>query len=130
MSEQSITYYSEIPNTPAAIGPYSKATEKSGFVFTSGQLGIDPATGKLVSDDVEAQTKQALANIKEVLRATGLSFFEVVKTTIFLTDLKDFQRVNAIYEAELEGAKPARSTVQVAALPAGGKIEIETIAAR
>lgn len=130
MSEKYTTYYSDIPNTPAAIGPYSKATERAGLVFTSGQLGIDPSTGRLVSDEIEAQTKQVLANIKEVLKATGLTFFDVVKTTIFLTDLSDFQKVNAIYEAELEGAKPARSTVQVAALPAGGKIEIETIAVR
>lgn len=114
-------------NAPAAIGPYSHATEIEGYIFTSGQLGIDPATGKLC-DGVEAQARQAFTNIKNVLEAAGASMDDVLKTTVFVTDLKDFVKVNAIYAEFFAPNFPARSCVQVAALPAGGLVEIEVIA--
>ena len=114
-------------NAPAAIGPYSHAIEIEGYIFTSGQLGIDPATGKLC-DGVEAQARQAFTNIKNVLEAAGASMDDVLKTTVFVTDLKDFVKVNAIYAEFFAPNFPARSCVQVAALPAGGLVEIEVIA--
>jgi 2-iminobutanoate/2-iminopropanoate deaminase len=118
------------PNAPAAIGPYSQAVAAGGFVFCSGQIPLDPKTGQMVGgDDVEAQTRQVMANLGAVLEAAGASFSKVVKTTIFLTDLGDFTRVNAVYAASFEGLEPpARATVQVAALPRGAKVEIEAIA--
>ena len=114
-------------SAPAALGPYSHACEANGFIFTSGQLGIDPATGKLC-DGVEAQARQAFTNIKNVLEAAGASMGDVLKTTVFVTDLKDFVKVNAIYAEFFAPNFPARSCVQVAALPAGGLVEIEVIA--
>ena len=111
-------------NAPAAIGPYSHAIEIEGYIFTSGQLGIDPATGKLC----EAQARQSFTNIKNVLEAAGASMDDVLKTTVFVTDLKDFVKVNAIYAEFFAPNFPARSCVQVAALPAGGLVEIEVIA--
>ena len=114
-------------NAPAAIGPYSHAIEIEGYIFTSGQLGIDPATGKLC-DGVEAQARQAFTNIKNVLEAAGASMDDVLKTTVFVTDLKDFVKVNAIYAEFFAPNFPARSCVQVAALPAGCLVEIEVIA--
>jgi len=115
---------------PRAVGPYSQAVRIGDLVYTSGQLGLDPATGQFVGDDVESQTRQALDNLEAVLRAAGLSFSNVVKSTVFLVDMGDFKKVNAIY-AERLGAQncPARSAVQVAALPLGGLVEIEMIAA-
>ena len=124
-----IRFISEVPNTPAAIGPYSKAAKFGDLVFLSGQIGLDPRTGKLVEGGIEAQTKQVLTNAEAVLAATGASFASVIKTTIFLTDLSHFATVNALYEEALKGAKPARSTVQVAGLPAGAIVEIEMVAA-
>ncbi len=121
-------YISDIPNAPKAIGPYSPLVLSQGFAFLSGQIPLDPATGKLVGDSIEAQTEQVLKNIAAILSVAGLTFRNVVKTTIFLTDLGTFQTVNKIYEASLGGARPARSTVQVAALPMGSKIEIEMLA--
>jgi len=112
---------------PAAIGPYNQAVRAGNFVFASGQLGLDPATGALV-EGVEAQTRQALANLAAVLQAAGATFADVVKTTIFLADMGDFQAVNAIYAAAFAADPPARSTIQVAALPRGGAVEIEMIA--
>lgn len=116
------------PNAPAAIGPYCHAVKSGPFVFTSGQLGIDPATSTL-REGVEAQAEQALKNLAAVLEASGASLKDVVKCTIFLADMKDFPLVNKIYGAHFEGAYPARSCVQVAALPAGGLVEIEAVAA-
>lgn len=113
---------------PSAIGPYSQAIESNGFLFCSGQLGIDPSTGKLIADDTAAQTIQILKNIKEVLNAANLGFEDIVKTTIFLTSMNDFKIVNEIYEQGLGSHKPARSTVQVSQLPLNAKIEIECIA--
>jgi 2-iminobutanoate/2-iminopropanoate deaminase len=114
---------------PAAIGPYSQAIGCDGFVFCSGQLGMDPVTGEL-SGDVEAQTERALLNLEAVLGAAGLTTADVVKTTIFLADLADFTKVNAIYSRHMTEPAPARSTVQVAALPRGALVEIEAIALR
>jgi 2-iminobutanoate/2-iminopropanoate deaminase len=118
------------PHAPAAIGPYSQAVRAGGFVFLSGQIPLDPQSGEMVGGtDVEAQTKQVMSNLKAVLEAAGSSFGKVVKTTIFLTDLGDFTRVNKIYGSYFEGIDPpARATVQVAALPRGAKVEIEATA--
>ena len=113
----------------AAIGPYSQAIRSGDMLFCSGQLGIDPATGELV-DGVEAQAERALRNLQSVLDAAGLGFDDVVKTTIFLADIGDFAAVNAVYARFMADPPPARSTVQVAALPKAGLVEIEAIARR
>ncbi len=112
---------------PAAIGPYSQAIATDGFVFCSGQLGLDPATGDLL-DGIEAQAERAMLNLRSVLDAAGVTFEDVVKTTIFLADMGDFAVVNAIYGRFMPDPPPARSTVQVAGLPKGGRVEIEVIA--
>jgi len=114
---------------PAAIGPYSQAIEIDGFMFCSGQLGMDPATGQLVAG-IEAQAERAMLNLEAVLAAAHLSMAHVVKTTIFLADLADFAKVNEIYGRHVIDPAPARSTVQVAALPRNGLVEIEAIARR
>jgi 2-iminobutanoate/2-iminopropanoate deaminase len=118
------------PDAPAAIGPYSQAVRAGQFVFLSGQIPLDPSTGELIGgDDVRAQTEQVMRNLAAVLRAAGTSFAQVVKATIFLTDLGDFTVVNGLYGAAFDGVPPpARSTVQVAALPRGAKVEIELVA--
>ena len=113
---------------PAAIGPYSQAVRCRGFIFCSGQIPLDPQSGQIVSDDVAAQTRRVLDNVTGVLRAEGLALDDVLKTTIFLTDLANFQVVNEIYGSYFHTEPPARSTVQVSALPKGAKIEIEVIA--
>ena len=113
----------------AAIGPYSQAIRSGDMLFCSGQLGIDPATGELV-DGVEAQAERALRNLRSVLDAAGLTFDDVVKTTIFLADINDFSAVNGVYARFMPDPPPARSTIQVAALPKGGRVEIEAIARR
>ena len=113
---------------PKAIGPYSVAIESGGFVFCAGQTGIDPATGDLVSADLEAQTRQVLTNLKSVLEAAGTSLDRVVKTTVFLRDMADFPKMNAIYAEYFTTNPPARSTIAVAGLPKGGIVEIEAIA--
>lgn len=110
---------------PSAIGPYSQAVQAGQFVFCSGQVGINPATGKFIGVDIESQTKQVIQNLRMVLAAAGLDLSHVVKTTIFLVDLEDFSSVNKIYGAEFGDHKPARATVQVAGLPLGALIEIE-----
>jgi len=115
---------------PAPIGPYSQAVARDGFLFCSGQVGLDPGTGKLAGDDVAVQARRALDNLAAVLAAAGAGFGDVVKTTIFLVDMADFATVNPIYgERFSEGTPPARSTFAVAGLPLGAKIEIEAIAA-
>ena len=114
---------------PAAIGPYSQAIETDGHVFCSGQLGLDPATGELV-EGVEAQTDRSLRNLAAVLAEVGLTMADVVKTTIFLADIADFAAVNAVYATHVSDPPPARSTVAVAALPKGGRVEIEAVARR
>jgi len=116
---------------PEAIGPYSQAVGVGRFVFTSGQIALDPVTGSLVDGGIEAQTRQVMANLAAVLAAAGLTFADVVKTTIFLIDMNDFAAVNTVYGESFEGAAfPARSTVAVAALPRGSRVEIEAIARR
>jgi len=115
------------PNAPAALGPYSHANAANGFVFSSGQIGIDPATGKL-PEGVEAQTEQALVNLENVLRAAGSDMAHVLKTTVFVTDMGQFATVNKIYAAHFDGNFPARSCVQVGALPGGALVEVEAIA--
>lgn len=113
---------------PAAIGPYSQAIDCGTFVFTSGQVPFDPATGVLVEGDITVQTRQVLNNIKAVLTAAGLTMDNVVKTTVFLQNMGDFAAMNAVYaEFFTEGQYPARSAVEVAALPKGALVEIETI---
>jgi 2-iminobutanoate/2-iminopropanoate deaminase len=113
---------------PAAIGPYSQAIRADGYLFCSGQLGLDPATGDFVAGDVGAQAEQALRNLGAVLEAAGLTFEDVVKTTIFLADMADFAAVNGVYGRFVTDPPPARSTVAVAALPKGGRVEIEATA--
>ena len=113
---------------PQAIGPYSQGVKAGGFLFLSGQIALDPATGELVSGGVAAETERVMDNIAGVLAAAGLDFDSVVKTTIFLTDLAAFGVVNGIYGRRFPVASPARSTVQVAALPRGACVEIEVIA--
>lgn len=112
------------------IGPYSMAVETGDFVFLSGQIPLDPATGKLVEGDVKAQARQSLENLKAVLEAAGLTFAHVAKTTIFLTSMSDFAAVNEVYQAYVSEPYPARSTIAVAALPMGAKVEIEMTAVR
>jgi len=113
---------------PRAIGPYSQAIQFGNMLFTSGQLGMDPASSELVSGGIEAETRQVLENIKHVLEAAGSNLSCVVKTTVFLQDIADFAKMNAIYAEYFTQAPPARSTVAVAALPKGGLVEIETVA--
>ncbi len=112
---------------PAAIGPYSQAIAVDGFLYTSGQLGMDPGSGQLL-EGIEAQTERALANLEGVLAAAGMTMADVVKTTIFLSDLANFTTVNTIYATHFSAPAPARSTVQVAALPRNALIEIEAVA--
>jgi 2-iminobutanoate/2-iminopropanoate deaminase len=115
-------------SAPAAIGPYSQATEQQGWVFCSGQIGLDPKSGALVAGGIEAETRRALENLREVLVQAGLGFHDIVKTTIFLADLGDFDVVNRIYGEHFSAPYPARSTVQAAALPRKARVEIEAIA--
>ena len=113
---------------PQAVGPYSQAVRNGPFLFLSGQVGLDPSTRALVPGGLEAETTRALDNLKAVLEAAGATLGQVVKTTVFLTDMQDFQAMNAIYARAFGEARPARSTVQVAALPLGARVEIEAIA--
>jgi len=115
-------------DAPAAVGSYSQAVRVGSTVYCAGQIPLDPKSGQIVSKDVSDQTRRVLDNIRAILKAEGLSFENIVKTTIFLTDLADFQTVNEIYASYFKQAPPARSTVQVAALPKGARIEIEAIA--
>lgn len=116
-------------NAPGAIGPYSQGICAGGFGFLSGQLGLDPATGEMVTGGVEAQAHQAMRNLEAVAQAAGADLQQVVKTTIFLKDMGDFAAVNAVYGQYFQSAPPARSTVQVAALPKDGAVEIEAVVA-
>ena len=114
-------------NAPAAIGPYSQAIETDGYVFTSGQIPINPATGEVEGKTIEEQTEQVMHNIGALLEASGLTFANVVKTTCFLADLNDFAAFNAVYAKYFPEAAPARSCFAVAGLPKGAKLEVETI---
>jgi 2-iminobutanoate/2-iminopropanoate deaminase len=120
----------DVPSAPAPVGPYSVVTEANGFVFVSGQVGMDTSVGKLVDGGVEPETHQIMKNLAAILGDVGLGYADIVKTTIFLADMADFPVVNAAYGQYVADAKPARSTVQVAALPLGVQVEIEVIAAR
>lgn len=113
---------------PAAIGPYSQGVKANGFLFTAGQIPLDPATMKLVEGDVTAQTERVIENLRALLTAAGTSFDRVVKTTCFLANLDDFAAFNAVYATAFTHDAPARSTVQVARLPAGALVEVECIA--
>lgn len=113
---------------PAAIGPYSQAVVANGFVFTAGQIALDPATGQVVPGDVRAQTERVLNNLTAVLSAAGVSWRHVVKTTVFLHDMSHFPVVNEVYGKMLGDARPARSTVQVSGLPRGVLVEIDAVA--
>lgn len=115
---------------PAPIGPYSQAVAAGDELFCSGQVALDPKTGELVGEDAAAQTHQALRNLGAVLEAGGLGYGDVVKTTIFLIDMEDFAAVNAVYATYFDAAKPARSTVAVAGLPKGARVEIDALAKR
>jgi 2-iminobutanoate/2-iminopropanoate deaminase len=113
---------------PKAIGPYSQAIRTESMVYTAGQIGLDPVSGELISAGVEEQTRQALTNIRNVLEAAGSSMDNVVKTTVFLKDMNDFSKMNAIYAEFFGENPPARSTIAVAGLPKGGLVEIEAAA--
>jgi 2-iminobutanoate/2-iminopropanoate deaminase len=116
-------------DAPAAIGPYSQAIVSGGFLFSAGQIAIDPATGQIVDGGITAQTERVMSNLIAVLESAGLGWSDVVKTTVYLHDMADFPTVNEIYGRILGEARPARSTVQVSALPRGGLVEIDLIAA-
>ena len=113
---------------PAAIGPYSQAIRIGDFLYTSGQIALDPESGIFLSGEIEEETEQTLKNISAILQAGGLNFENVIKTTVYLSDLNDFTRMNQVYEKYFSKNKPARACVQVAALPKGAKIEIDAIA--
>jgi 2-iminobutanoate/2-iminopropanoate deaminase len=115
-------------DAPAAIGPYSQGVRVGSTIYCAGQIPLDPKTGQVVSGGIEAQTRRVLDNITAILKTEGLTFDHIVKTTVFLVDLADFQTVNEIYGSYFKQTPPARSTVQVAALPKGARLEIETIA--
>lgn len=115
-------------DAPSAIGPYSQGMIAGGFLFTAGQIALDPATGQVVEGDVSAQAKRVLANLTAVLAAAGATWNDVVKTTVFLQDMNDFAKVNEEYSSALGTARPARTTVQVSGLPRGVLVEIDAIA--
>ena len=118
----------QTPNAPAAVGPYSQAVRVGDWIFTAGQLGLVPGTKEFAGPDVESQTRQALENIRAILEASGSCLRHVVKTTVFLQDLGEFGRMNGVYAEFFSEDPPARSTVQVAALPMGARVEIEAVA--
>ena len=113
---------------PAAIGPYSQAVSVAGFVFTSGQVALDPATGELVAGGFEAEARRAFDNLRAVLGAAGCSFGDVVRSTVYLADMADFPVLNRVYAEAFGDHKPARSTVQVAGLPKGARVEVDLVA--
>lgn len=120
----------QTPEAPAAIGPYSQAIQSGDFLFCSGQIPIDPASGEVLKGEAKTQAEQIMKNVGAVLKAGGLDFKDIVKTTIFLTDMNDFAAVNEVYGRHFPTAPPARSTVAVAALPKGVNVEIEVVARR
>jgi len=117
-----------VPDAPKAIGPYAQAVRVGNLLFTAGQIPLDPATMKLVEGDIAVQTGRVLANLEAILRGAGVTLAHVVKTTVFLADIRDFAAMNEVYAARFGAHRPARSTVQVAALPAGARIEIDLVA--
>lgn len=117
------------PNAPAAIGPYSQAVRWGNVIYVSGQIPIDPSTGAFAGEDIAAQTRQSLTNIKNILEAEGLDLSHVVKTTVMLQDIADFAAMNEVYAEFFTAPYPARAAYQVAALPKGARVEIECVAA-
>ncbi len=117
-------------DAPAAIGPYSQAIAAGDYIFCSGQVALDPTTGELGADDVRAQTRRALENLNAVLRAAGATLGDVVKTTVFLVNMGDFAEMNEVYGEFFSSEPPARSTIAVAALPRGARVEVEAVALR
>lgn len=113
---------------PAAIGPYEQGVQAGDFLFTSGQIALDPTTGQFLQGEIEAETERVLKNIEAILHAAGMTLNNVVKTTVYMTDLGHFTRMNQVYEKFFMENKPARATVQVAALPKGAKVEIDAVA--
>ncbi len=120
--------FHETPAAPAALGPYSQAVSADGWLFTAGQIGLDPATGQLVEGGLEAQTTQVLRNLRAVLATAGADFSDVVKATIYMSDLGAFAALNGIYEQAMGDHRPARSTVEVSDLPKGAMVEIDLVA--
>ena len=120
--------FTSTPNAPRAIGPYSQAVRANGFLFTAGQVGFDPATGELVDGGITEQTERVLQNIRAILEAAGLDMASVVKTTVYLVDMAEFAAMNAVYARGFGEHRPARSTVAVAALPRGARVEIDATA--
>ena len=120
--------FTSTPSAPRAIGPYSQATRANGLLFTAGQVGFDPATGELVDGGIAEQTARVLENVRAILQAEGLELASVVKTTVFLVDMADFAEMNTVYARAFGDHRPARSTVAVAALPRGARVEIEAVA--
>jgi 2-iminobutanoate/2-iminopropanoate deaminase len=120
--------YVATPDAPQAIGPYSQGLKANGFLYTSGQIPLDPATGNLVEGTFEEQVHRVFRNMEAILRAAGSSFSRVVKATVYVTDLKNFGVLNAIYAEYFGEHKPARSTVEVSALPKGAQVEIDLVA--
>ncbi len=123
---QKTTIHTE--KAPAAVGPYSQATRVGMFVYTAGQIPLDPATGKMVEDNIETQTRRALENLQAVLKAAGAGLDSVLKTTVFLQDMGEFAAMNGVYAEFFSENPPARSAVEVAALPLGARVEIEAVA--
>jgi 2-iminobutanoate/2-iminopropanoate deaminase len=120
--------FTSTPNAPRAIGPYSQAVRANGFLFTAGQVGFDPATGELVDGGITEQTERVLQNIRAILEAAGLDMASVAKTTVYLVDMAEFAAMNAVYARAFGEHRPARSTVAVAALPRGARVEIDATA--
>ena len=116
------------PKAPAAIGPYSQAIRIGDFLYTSGQISLDPETMEMITGDIEVETEKVLKNIEAILKDDGLSLNNIIKTTVYLTDLSEFARMNQVYENFFTDTKPARACVQVAALPKGAKVEIDVVA--
>lgn len=126
-TERKIIYTDKAPKP---VGPYSQAIFKNNMLYVAGQVGLDPQTSKLVGDSVNVQTRQALENIKEIVEKAGFKLSDVVQTTVYLTDIKDFEKMNKVYAGYFAGSAPARATVQVAALPLKARVEIVAIAAK
>ena len=116
------------PKAPAAIGPYSQAIRIGDFLYTSGQISLDPESMEMITGDIEVETEKVLKNIEAILKEDGLNLNNIIKTTVYLTDLSEFARMNQVYENFFTDTKPARACVQVAALPKGAKVEIDVVA--
>jgi 2-iminobutanoate/2-iminopropanoate deaminase len=121
-------HFHHTASAPQAIGPYSQAVAAGGWLYTSGQIGLDPASGEIVGGGFEAQARRVLENLRQVLASAGCTFADVVKTTVYVVELADFPKLNTLYAEAMRDHRPARSTVQVAALPKGALVEIDMVA--